>query len=82
MSELQELQELEALQWPASLRNPGDREALLANADAIEIPIEQIERGQLFVAETVGLISGFAAILLRDDGDTELDALFVEPDKW
>jgi N-acetylglutamate synthase-like GNAT family acetyltransferase len=25
---------------------------------------------------------GWAAILPRDDGDTELDALFVEPDGW
>ena len=29
---------LEALQWRASLANPGDRDSLLANPDAIIIP--------------------------------------------
>ena len=46
---------LEELQWRASLNNPGDRDALLANFDAI-VP--------------------------RSDGDSELDALFVEPGTW
>lgn len=73
---------LEALQRRASLRNPGDRAALLANPDCIELPIEQIEAGGVFVAEVAGAVQGFAAILPRDDGDAELDALFVEPDAW
>jgi GNAT superfamily N-acetyltransferase len=73
---------LEALQWRASLNNPGDREALLANQDAIEVAIAQIEAGGVFVAEGAGVIKGFAAILRRDDGDAELDALFVEPQDW
>ncbi|MDO8272302.1 MAG: hypothetical protein Q7U82_10350 [Gammaproteobacteria bacterium] len=41
---------LEALQWRASLNNPGDREALLANPDAIELPLEQIEGGNWLTA--------------------------------
>jgi GNAT superfamily N-acetyltransferase len=73
---------LEALQWRASLNNPGDRDALLANPDAIELPLQQIDAGGVFVAENAGLPQGFAAILPRDDGDSELDALFVEPDAW
>ena len=73
---------LEALQRRASLRNPGDRAALLANPDCIELSIEQIEAGGVFVAEVAGEVQGFAAILPRDDGDAELDALFVEPDAW
>lgn len=74
---------LEALQWRASLNNPGDREALLAHPDAIELPAEQIARGDVVVAESDdGVITGFAAILARADGDTELDGLFVEPDHW
>jgi GNAT superfamily N-acetyltransferase len=76
-----EKQALEALQWRASLNNPGDREALLANPDAIAIPDAQIEGGSLFVAEADEVILGFAAILPREDGDQELDALFVEPDQ-
>jgi hypothetical protein len=35
---------LESLQRRASLSNPGDRDALLANPDAIALPIEQIRR--------------------------------------
>jgi N-acetylglutamate synthase-like GNAT family acetyltransferase len=73
---------LEAVQWRASLNNPGDREALLANPDAIELSLEQIEVGGVFIAEEEGSILGFAAILPRDDGDSELDALFVEPRTW
>ena len=73
---------LEALQWRASLSNPGDRAALIANPDAIELPDQQIEGGGVFVAELGGCLMGWAAILPRDDGDAELDALFVEPDGW
>jgi N-acetylglutamate synthase-like GNAT family acetyltransferase len=73
---------LEALQWRASLNNPGDREVLLANPEAIELPLQQIESGNVFVAEIAGSIKGFAAILHREDGNAELDALFVEPELW
>ena len=77
-----ERKDLEALQWRASLNNPGDRAALMANPDAIELPLQQIEAGGVVVAEVSGSIAGFAAILSRPDGDAELDALFVEPESW
>jgi GNAT superfamily N-acetyltransferase len=73
---------LESLQWRASLANAGDRDALLANPDAIVLPIEQIAAGGVFVAEHDGVIVGFAAVLPRPDGEAELDALFVEPHLW
>ena len=73
---------LEGLQRRASLSNPGDREALLANPDAIDIPEEQLESGLVFVAESDGVVVGFAAILPRADSGAELDALFVEPHLW
>ena len=73
---------LVALQWRASLSNPGDRDVLLAHQDAIELPVEQIKAGGVFVAEVDGAIKGFAAILTRPDGDSELDGLFVEPELW
>ncbi|HEX8027339.1 MAG TPA: GNAT family N-acetyltransferase [Vicinamibacterales bacterium] len=73
---------LEALQWRASLNNPGDRQALLDHPDAIEIPPDQLAGGLVFVAEHADAIVGFAAILPRPDGDADLDALFVEPDRW
>jgi len=73
---------LEEVQWRASLSNPEDRDALLANPDAIEISLQQIASGGIFVAEELGSVIGFAAILARSDGDSELDALFVEPGSW
>ena len=47
---LSEQKTLEALQLRASLSNPGDRDALLANPDAIELPLEHIALGRVFVA--------------------------------
>src|SRR6476660_162375 len=74
-----EQKDLEDLQRRASLTNVGDRDALLAHPDAIELPPEQIAAGTVFVLEQNGAIAGFAALLPRADGDAELDALFVEP---
>jgi GNAT superfamily N-acetyltransferase len=79
---LEEREALEALQWRASLSNPGDREALLAHPDAIDLPAAQLEASQVVVAEHKGVVLGFAAVLERDDGDIELDGLFVEPEHW
>ena len=73
---------LEALQWRASLANSGDRDSLLANPDAISLPVEQIADGHVFVAQREGVIVGFASVLPRPDGNAELDALFVEPTLW
>jgi len=73
---------LEALQRRASMSNPGDREALLLNPDAIDVPREQIEARQVLVAERAGAIVGFAAAVPRADGDADLDALFVDPTLW
>jgi len=73
---------LEDLQRRASLNNPGDRAALLEHPDAIALPVEQLATGCVFVAERDGVIVGFAAVVPRDDGGAELDALFVEPREW
>jgi GNAT superfamily N-acetyltransferase len=77
-----EREALEALQTRASLSNPGDRAALLANPDAIALPLAQVEAGQVFLAERAGAIIGFAAVLTRADGELELDGLFVDPALW
>lgn len=76
-----EREALEALQWRASLANPEHREDLLANPDAIALPIEQFAFGNIFVAEENGAVRGFAALLV-DETKAELDGLFVEPDHW
>ena len=73
---------LEELQRRASLMWEEDREALLANPDAIELPLEQITDGRTVVAERDGELLGFSVVLRRDDGDAELDGLFVEPTLW
>ena len=73
---------LESLQRRASLNNPGDRDVLLANPDAISLPLEQIAAGCVFVAERHGVVVGFAAVVARPDAGAELDALFVEPHLW
>ena len=73
---------LEALQRRASLANPGDRDAVLAHPDAIDLPPDQIAGGHVFVATVEGAVHGFAVVLPREDGDAELDGLFVEPDLW
>ena len=59
-----------------------DREALLAHPDAIELPLEQITDGRAIVAARDGQLLGFAVVLRREDGDAELDGLFVEPSQW
>jgi len=73
---------LEALQRRASLENAGDRETLVANPELIELPLQQIEAGTVFVAEVANSIKGFAVIFRREDGNSELDGLFVEPEFW
>lgn len=76
---ISEHKELEDLQRRASLTNAGDRDALLAHPDAIEVPVAQIAAGSVFVAEWRGKIVGFADVEPRSDGESELEALFVEP---
>jgi GNAT superfamily N-acetyltransferase len=63
----------------ASLGNAGDHDALLDHPEAVDVPLEQIAAGRVFLLERRGEIAGFYAILPRSDGDTDLDALFVEP---
>ncbi len=77
----EEREALEELQRRASLALNEYREQLLAEPDAVELPAEQIESGEVIVAELDGQIAGFAAVLI-DDSIAELDGLFVEPDLW
>lgn len=82
LAEVRERKALEALQGHASLNNSGDRAAILANRDLIEVPEGQIQAGRVFVLEQAGSVVGFAVILSRSDGAAELDGLLVEPNRW
>ena len=73
--------ELEELQRRASLANETDRPHLEAYPDAIHLPLEQIEQGNVYAAEQKGRIVGFAAVL-AEENHLELDGLFVEPELW
>lgn len=71
-----------ALQWRSSLGNPNDREALLANPDAIDIPAEQLTPGQCVIAVMNETDVGFAIVVKLENGDADLDGLFVDPAYW
>ncbi len=77
----EERETLEALQRRASLALGEYNEQLEAEPDAIQLPIGQIERGEVIVAELDDQIAGFAAVII-DEFEAELDGLFVEPDLW
>ncbi|MBS0642285.1 MAG: GNAT family N-acetyltransferase [Proteobacteria bacterium] len=73
---------LEALQLRASLVLTDYRDALLRNPDAIDLPVDQIDAGHVYVFERDDMVIGFVVVLPRADGQADLDGLFVEPDHW
>jgi GNAT superfamily N-acetyltransferase len=73
---------LEDVQRRASLVAEEYREALIAYPDAIDVPLGQIDAGDVTVAEHGGAIVGFAAVVARAGGDADLDAIFVVPELW
>lgn len=75
-----EREALVALQWRASMTNPEDRASLSAHPEVVDLDAAEIAAGQVFVAELDGAVVGYANVLPRDDGDVELDGLFVEPE--
>jgi GNAT superfamily N-acetyltransferase len=72
-----ERDELEDLQRRASLALPEYRALLEAHPDAVALPQEQLDEGDVIVAELKGQMAGFAALI-----GGELDGLFVEPKRW
>src|SRR3954451_21355342 len=72
---------LEALQRRAADVGPEYREQLAAHADAIEVPVAEIEAGHVRVAaDADGRPVGFSLVLPGEAGAVELDGLFVEPE--
>ena len=71
---------LEELQRRASLVWEEYRESLLAHPDAIDVPVSDIEAGNVRVAAGALRVLGFASLIGgHADGIAELDALFVDP---
>lgn len=70
----EERDELEELQRHASLELPEYRDQLIADPEAIHLPLSQVANGQVIVAEADGEIAGFAAVV-----GGELDGLFRRP---
>jgi ribosomal protein S18 acetylase RimI-like enzyme len=62
----------------ASLSNPGDRDALLANPASLEFGQEGLADGRTWIADQDGAVVGFATWAVVD-GVTELEDLFVDP---
>jgi GNAT superfamily N-acetyltransferase len=73
--------DLEELQHRASRALPEYREQLEANPEAIHLSLEQIERGDVVIAESVDGVAGFAVVVVSA-GSAELEGLFVEPRLW
>lgn len=73
---------LEALQWRASLENEGDRAFLMANPDVINLPLQQIRDGLVFVAELNGTVVGYVSLRVYAKRKMELEGLFTEPTHW
>ena len=79
---LRERAALIELQRRASLVWDEYRDALLANPDAIQIPVEQFRNRQVRVAGHGDRPHGFSAVTALDAENCELDGLFVEPELW
>jgi GNAT superfamily N-acetyltransferase len=73
---------LERLQRRASLVLDDYRDVLLQHPDAIDLPLEQLDGGHVYVCEKGGAVIGFMVILPSADGQAELDGLFVDPGHW
>lgn len=71
-----------ALLRRASLMNAADRDWLLAHPEVIDLPLAHLQAGRVLVAEQPTRRLGLAVVLPRQEGDAELDGLFVEPDLW
>jgi GNAT superfamily N-acetyltransferase len=77
---VEDLPELRRLFRRSSLSNEGDREALVANPEALELPDSGVVQGRTRVAVAAdGTIVGFATGR-REGAVLELEDLFVDPD--
>jgi GNAT superfamily N-acetyltransferase len=73
---------LEGILRRASLAAPDYREQLLAHPEVLELPVEQIESGRVFVSDMNRKPAGFCVVVPASAGEHELEGLFVDPPFW
>lgn len=82
-AEAAEAEALEDVMRRASLVWTEYRDDLLAHPEVIDVPLHDIEAGNVRVATGSVRVLGFASLIPgRSDGVAELDALFVDPAFW
>lgn len=74
--------QLSSLYRRAALANSQDRAVLQAHPEALELPLDPIEAGQVLVLERNAEIAGFISVRPIGAGKQEVTALFVEPKSW
>jgi GNAT superfamily N-acetyltransferase len=79
-AELRDLPALQRVFREASLSNAGDRAALLAHPDVLELSDAAVREGRTRVATVGDEVVGFAT-LAHVDASLELEDLFVAPDR-
>ncbi|MEO7201966.1 MAG: GNAT family N-acetyltransferase [Candidatus Tumulicola sp.] len=79
---LDERSALEDLQLRASIALPTYRDDVLRHPEVIHLSPSLIQQKRVRVAEQGGAPVGFVALLAPEEGVSELDGLFVDPDLW
>jgi N-acetylglutamate synthase-like GNAT family acetyltransferase len=54
----------------------------MAHPEVIELPLQQIKDGLVFVAELTGTVVGYVSLKVYAKRKMELEGLFTEPDQW
>ncbi|HKE72305.1 MAG TPA: GNAT family N-acetyltransferase [Acidimicrobiales bacterium] len=81
-AELADMPSLRRVFRAASLSNAGDRAALAAHPEALELADRAVREGRTRVATEGGEVVGFATLAGSDGGEElELEDLFVAPDR-
>src|SRR5690349_4627143 len=74
-----DLPALQEIYRTASLSNVNDAPLLLARPEFLVFGGEGIAAGRTLAAESAGQVVGFATITAAEDGEAELEDLFVDP---
>ncbi len=73
---------LEGILRRASLAESRYREQLQAHPEVLELPVEQIVAGRVFVSDMDRKPTGFCVVVPASAGEHELEGLFVDPPFW